>query len=138
MFGAKAEAPATVVDVEQHGRGMSQGELKYRFVLEVQPPDSQPFRVMVEHVFLYSDVVPEQGGTVNVEYEVKHPDKAKLALDGDPRYDRKLMKERQKEQGSAREDQLQAELAAPPGTPSPSAQQAEPDTGDGPPETEDY
>jgi hypothetical protein len=31
MFGAKAEAPATVVDVEQHGRGMSQGELKYRF-----------------------------------------------------------------------------------------------------------
>jgi hypothetical protein len=93
---------------------------------------------MVEHVFLYSEVVPEQGGTVNVEYEVKHPDKAKLALDGDPRYDRKLMREHRKEQSSAREDQLQAELAAPPGTPSPSAQQAESDTGVGPPEAEDY
>jgi len=138
MFGAKAVAPATVVDVEQHGRGMSEGELKYRFVLEVQPPDVQPFRVMTEHLFLFSDVVPEQGGTVNVEYEVKHPDKAKLALNGDPRYDRKLVKERRKQQGSARENQLQAELASPPGTPSPSTQQAAPDADEAGPGTEDY
>ena len=138
MFGAKAEAPATVVDVEQHGRGMSEGELKYRFVLEVQPADAQAFRVMVEHTFLYSDVVPEQGGTVNVEYEVKHPDKANLALDGDPRYDRKLVKERRNERRSSREDQLQAELQAPSGTPSPSERQAEPDPGEAGAETEVY
>ena len=119
MFGAKAEAPATVVDVEDHGRGMNQGTIKYRFVLEVQPPDGQAFRVMLDHTFLYSDVVPERGASVNVEYEVKHPDKAKLKLDGDPHYDRKLVKEHRKEQEDAREAQLQAEVEAEPGTASP-------------------
>src|SRR5262249_7377177 len=87
--------------VEDHGRGMNQGTIKYRFVLEVQPSDGEAFRVMLDHVFLYSDVVPERGASVNVEYEVKHPDKAKLKLDGDPHYDRKLVKEHRKEQEDA-------------------------------------
>jgi hypothetical protein len=115
MFGAKAEAPAVVIDVEEQGRGMSRGDLKFRFVLEARPADGQPFRLLVDHTFLWSDARPKPGETVTVEYEVRHPDKAKLVLDGDPRFDRKQVRERGQAEESARQAQLEAEVEQEPG-----------------------
>jgi hypothetical protein len=119
MFGKKAQAPAVVVDVEERGRGMTAGDVRRRFALEVRPADAPAFRVMVDHTFLWSDPIPGEGTTVTVEYEAKHPDRAELKMDGDPRYDRKLVKELRHQQESARESALDAELTAPPGTPPP-------------------
>src|ERR1700733_2678857 len=80
------DAEALVVAVEKtkfDGKMWSEASPvgTFQFVLEVQPADGKPYRVMVETKLKdYDFRTPGVGETVPVVYHARHPDKVELKL----------------------------------------------------------
>jgi hypothetical protein len=109
MFETKAQAEALVLALEAAGHvvdtdlhGVDWEHRKY--VLEVRPAGQQPFRVeTTAKVPILSK--PQEGDTVTVSYEPKSH-KTHLDIDGDPRYDPKLIYAARKQQAAASKEAL--------------------------------
>ena len=94
------EAPGNVVDTDMHGVDWEHR----KYILEVRPAGEQPFRVETKaKVPIFSK--PDQGDTVTVTYD-PHNHKTELHIEGDPRYDPKLIREAKKHQEAARKEAL--------------------------------
>jgi hypothetical protein len=109
MREMKEQAAASVLDLESSGNvvytdmhGVDWEHQKY--ILEVHPAGEQPFRVETKaKVPIFSK--PEQGDTVTVSYDPKSR-KAELHIEGDSRYDPKLIREAKKQHEAARKQAL--------------------------------
>jgi hypothetical protein len=75
----------------------------HKYILEVHLPGEAPVRVETK-VRVPITHAPQPGDMVKVSYDPKHR-KADIQLDGDPRYDPKLIRARQKQ---ARDAEAQA------------------------------
>jgi hypothetical protein len=106
MFGEKAQAQAVILASHLHGSTTSRdfhgADWEHRtYVLEVRPEGGAPFRVETQaKVPILSK--PEQGDVVRVSYEVKNH-KTEIHIEGDPRYDPALVREK-KQHGRAAQD----------------------------------
>lgn len=136
MFEHKEEADAVVITRQKLHGGMMQYRSgskdwdleSWRFVLEVHPPGAAAYRVEAQERIRVGSfpgtggyVVPDVGAQVRVEYEAKHPEKVRLALAGDDRFDDDLRRQEdaahQKSDDANQNASFQAALEAPPGTP---------------------
>ncbi len=121
MFGHHEVAQATVL-YAQDVTGMLEDvhHTKMEFILEVHPPNGQPFRAKATHHFITFTHYPQVGDVVKVKYHPKNQD-VELDLKDDIRYGAKGLKHQEqasRQAGQARRDAL---LSAPPGTPAASA-----------------
>jgi hypothetical protein len=94
------EPPGNVVDTDIHGVDWEHR----KYILEVRPAGQQPFRVETKaKVPIFSK--PRQGDIVTVTYD---PDshKTDLHIEGDSRYDPKLIRAARKQQEAARKEAL--------------------------------
>jgi hypothetical protein len=109
MFEMKEQAEALVLDLEPPGHvvdtdmhGVDWEHRKY--ILEVRPAGQQPFRVETKaKVPIFSK--PEQGDTVTVSYDPKNH-KTELHIEGDSRYDPKLIRAARKQDEASRKTAL--------------------------------
>ena len=75
-----------------------------KYILEVRPAGQQAFRVETKaKVAIFHR--PGQGDTVTVSFDPKHH-KTEIHIEGDPRYDPKLIREARKEHDAARKHAL--------------------------------
>ena len=121
MFDKKVQAQAkvldelgygNVVDTDLHGVDWAH----YRYILEVRPEGQAPFRVESKSkVPIFGH--PTKGDVVTVNYEPKNQ-KTEIQIEGDARYDPKLVREKRKEDKAAR---AQALLSGAPGSDLPGA-----------------
>jgi len=121
MFGHHEAAQAKVL-YAQDVSGMLEDvhHVKMEFVLEVHPPNGQPFRAKATHHFITFTHYPQVGDIVNVKYHPKNQE-VELDLKGDTRYGVKGLKHQEhvaRQAGQARRDAL---LSAPPGTLAPAS-----------------
>lgn len=93
---------------------------KMEYVLEVHPPTGQVFRARTTHRFIKFTHTPQVGDVVNVTYDPRSQ-KVELDLKDDLRYGVKHMRYVEQMERQAGRQQRDALLAAPPGTPLPSA-----------------
>lgn len=94
------EGPGNVVDTDMHGVDWDH----HKFILEVRPAGEAPFRVETKaKVPIFSK--PRVGDVVNVAYEPKNH-KTEILIEGDPRYDPKIIRANKKQQKSATRDAL--------------------------------
>jgi hypothetical protein len=133
MFGKKIlaeaqvlmdEGPGNVMDTDLHGVHWDHRT----YILEVHPPGGAPVRVETKAKVPIRSA-PRPGDTVRVSYDPQHH-KAEIQLDGDPRYDPKLIRARQKQ---TRDAAAQALLDG-----APAAATAQHVADDGEPGPEDY
>jgi hypothetical protein len=118
------EGPGNVMDTDMHGVHWDH----HKYILEVQLPGEDPVRLETKAKVPIM-AAPQPGDMVKVSYDPKHH-QAEIQLDGDPRYDPKLVRARQKQ---SRDAEAQALLN---GGPAAGAQQV---TGDDDERgTEDY
>jgi hypothetical protein len=109
MFEAKERAEAVVLDVEPPGAfsetDMHGIEWEHRkYILEVRPAGQQPFRVETKaKVAIFHR--PGEGDVVTVSFDPKNH-KTEMHIDGDARYDPKLIREARKEHEAARKHAL--------------------------------
>jgi hypothetical protein len=114
MFEKKALAEALVLDDEGAGNTIAKDMHgvdwdHHKYILEVRPTDAAPFRVETKaKVPIFSK--PQPGDVVRVSYEPKGH-KVEILIEGDPRYDPKLVKASKKQQ---RDAQAQALLSGAP------------------------
>jgi hypothetical protein len=109
MFAAKEQAEAVVLEVEPPGafsetdmHGINWEHRKY--ILEVRPAGQRPFRVETKaKVGAYHH--PGTGDSVTVSFDPKSH-KTEIHIDGDPRYDPRLIRKERKEQEAARREAL--------------------------------
>ena len=109
MFEAKERAEAVVLVVEPPGafsetdmHGMEWQHRKY--ILEVRPAGQQPFRVETKaKVPVFGH--PTEGDAVTVSFDPKHH-KTEMHIEGDLRYDPRLIHEARKQQEAARRTAL--------------------------------
>lgn len=109
MFEAKEQAEAVVLDVEPPGafsetdmHGIDWEHRKY--ILEVRPAGQPPFRVETKaKVGAYHH--PGTGDAVTVSFDPKSR-KTEIHIDGDPRYDPRLIRKARKEREAARREAL--------------------------------
>ncbi|HLH62399.1 MAG TPA: hypothetical protein VKV20_12005 [Ktedonobacteraceae bacterium] len=121
MFGHHESAQAKVLYAEMvFSRWEEEHHDKVEFVLEVHPPNRQPFRAKTTHHFHSFTPYPQVGDTVNVKYDPKSLE-VQLDLSHDDRYDLKGMKHKQQAERQAEKARRDALLSAPPGTPASSA-----------------
>jgi hypothetical protein len=108
MFEAKERAEAVVLEVEPPSAfqaDMSGTEWTHRkYILEVRPAGQQPFRVEARAKVPISQH-PLEGDTVTVSFEPKNH-KTEIHIEGDPRWDPKLVREARKEREAARKQAL--------------------------------
>lgn len=118
MFDKKAQAEAliladegvgNVTDTDIHGVHWDH----HKYIVEVRPAGAEPFRVETKAKVPISSH-PEPGDVVTVAYDPKNH-KAEILIEGDPRYDPKLIREARKHD---REAEAQALLG---GAPAPTA-----------------
>ena len=116
MFDKKAQADAVILadegpcgseDTDIHGVHWDHR----RFVVEVRPADGAPFRVETKAKIPIRSS-PRTGDVVRVSYDAKSH-KAEIIIDGDPRYDPKIIREKTMEQRKAMVDALLAGQPAP-------------------------
>ena len=94
------EPPGPVVDTDLHGVDWEHR----KYILEVRPAGQPPFRVETKaKVPIFHK--PEQGDTVTVSYE-PHNHKTEIHVEGDERYDPKLIRAARKQQAAATKDAL--------------------------------
>ena len=94
------EGPGHVVDTDMHGVDWEHR----KYILEVRPAGRQAFRVETKaKVPIFSK--PEEGDVVTVSYE-PHSRKTEIHIEGDPRYDPKLIRAARKQQEAARKEAL--------------------------------
>jgi hypothetical protein len=105
MFDKKAPAEAMILEDEGSGNVMDTDMHgvdwdHHKYILEVRPQGEQPFRVETKaKVPIFSP--PRPGDVVWVLYDPKNH-KAEIMIEGDPRYDPKLIRENQKHDREAR------------------------------------
>jgi hypothetical protein len=118
MFDKKAQAEAliladegagNVADTDIHGVHWDH----HKYIVEVRPAGAEPFRVETKAKVPASSH-PEPGDVVTVAYDPRNH-KAEILIEGDPRYDPKLIREARKHD---REAEAQALLS---GAPAPAA-----------------
>jgi hypothetical protein len=109
MFEAKERAEAVVLAVEPPGAfsetDMHGTEWEHRkYILEVRPAGQPPFRVEAKaKVAIFHR--PGERDTVTVSFDPKSH-KTDIHIEGDPRYDPKLIREAKKEHDAARKHAL--------------------------------
>lgn len=99
-----------VVDRDFHGVDWAH----YKYILEVRPPGEAPFRVETKvKVPIFSS--PSPGDTVSVTFDPESH-QVEVRIEGDPRYDPKLIRAQKKQDRQAREQALLggAPVPAPP------------------------
>jgi hypothetical protein len=109
MFDKKVPAEALILDDEGSGavtgtdfHGVDWDHHKY--IVEVRPADGEPFRVETKaKVAIFSK--PRPGDVVKVSYDPKSH-KTEIHIEGDPRYDPKLIRARSKQERSAQAEAL--------------------------------
>ena len=118
MFDKKSQAQAlvldelgygNVVDTDLHGVDWAH----YKYILEVRPAGEAPFRVESKSkvpIFHH----PTQGDVVTVNYDPKNH-KAEIQVEGDERYDPKLIRQKNKDEKAARAQALLSGAPAPAG-----------------------
>jgi hypothetical protein len=108
MFETKERAEAVVLAIEASGRsqadmhGISWMHLKY--ILEVRPAGQRPFRVEAK-VKVGSVIFPGPGDAVTVSFDPESH-KTEVHIEGDPRWDPRLLREASKERAAARNTAL--------------------------------
>ena len=101
------EGPGNVEDTDIHGVHWDH----HKYIVEVRPAGQAPFRAETKaKVPIRSK--PQPGDLVKVTYDPKDH-KVEIQLEGDSRYDPKLVREREKQQAAARRDALLSGAAAP-------------------------
>ncbi len=121
MFGHHESAQATVLYTQDvSGVWEDRRHRKMEFGLEVHPPTGQAFRAKATHHFLWFTPYPQVGDVVNVKYDPKSLE-VQLDVNDDNRYGEKGLKRQRDVEREAAQAQHDALLAAPPGTPLPSA-----------------
>jgi hypothetical protein len=118
------EGPGNVMDTDLHGVHWDH----HTYILEVHPPGEAPVRVETKAKVPVRSA-PQPGDKVKVSYDPQHH-KAEIQLDGDPRYDPKLIRARQQQ---SRDAEAQALLNG-----APAAAAAPHTAGDDGPGSEDY
>jgi hypothetical protein len=109
MFGEKAQAQAVILASHLHGNTTSRDfhgvDWEHRtYILEIRPGDRTPFRVETKaKVPIFSK--PQQGDVVQVSYEVKNH-KTEIQIEGDPRYDPALVREKRQREHAAQDAAL--------------------------------
>jgi hypothetical protein len=94
------EGPGNVEDTDIHGVHWDH----HKYIIEVRPPGEAPFRIETKaKVPIFSK--PRPGDVVKVAYDPKNHH-AEIQIEGDERYDPKLVREREKQQAAARRDAL--------------------------------
>jgi hypothetical protein len=109
MFDKKVQAQALVladegsgntVDTDLHGVDWDH----HKYILEVRPAGEDSFRVETKaKVPIFSQ--PRPGDVVQVAYDPKNH-KTEIQIEGDPRYDPKLIREKRKQQRAASAEAL--------------------------------
>ena len=109
MFDKKAQAeaviladegPGNVMDADVHGVDWDH----HKYIVEVRPPGEDSFRVETKaKVPIFSQ--PQPGNVVKVSYDPKNH-KTEIQIEGDPRYDPKLIRARKKQQRAAQAEAL--------------------------------
>jgi len=109
MFDKKAQAEAliladegsgNVVDTDLHGVDWDH----HKYILEVRPAGEDSFRVETKaKVPIFSQ--PQPGDVVKVAYDPKNH-KTEIQIEGDPRYDPKLIRANKKQQHAASAEAL--------------------------------
>ena len=109
MFGARERAEAVVLAVEPPGafsetdmHGTAWEHRKY--ILEVRPAGRPPFRVEAKAKVAVLDR-PREGDAVTVSFDPGNR-KTEIHIEGDPRYDPRLIREARKEREAARKKAL--------------------------------
>jgi hypothetical protein len=109
IFDKKAQAEAMILDLESIGKvtdtdihGVHWDHRKY--IVEVRPAGEPPFRVEAKAKVPISSH-PERGDVVKVAYDPKNH-KTEILIEGDPRYDPKLIRAHQKQEREARTEAL--------------------------------
>ena len=109
MFDKKAQAEAMILDLESIGNvtdtdihGVHWDHRKY--IVEVRPAGEQPFRAEANAKVPISSH-PERGDVVKVAYDPKNH-KTEILIEGDPRYDPKLIRANKKQEREARTEAL--------------------------------
>jgi len=109
MFDKKAQAdalilddegPGNVVDTDIHGVHWDH----HKYIVEVRPPGGEPFRVETKAKVPISHH-PEPGDVVKVTYDPKSH-KSEIQIEGDPRYDPKIIRANSKHERDARAEAL--------------------------------
>ena len=109
MFDAKERAEAVVLAMEPPGASRETDihgtEWEHRkYILEVRPAGQQPFRVETKaKVAVFHR--PGEGDAVTVSFDPKNH-KTEIHIEGDPRYDPKLIRAARKEHEAARKKAL--------------------------------
>jgi hypothetical protein len=105
MFEAKERAEAVVLAIEPSGGGIV-GDMHgtrwvhRKYILEVRPAGQRPFRVEAEARVGLS-VFPGTGDSVTVTFDPKNH-KTEIHIEGDPRWDPRLVREARREREAAR------------------------------------
>jgi hypothetical protein len=98
------EGPGNVVDRDIHGVDWDH----HKYIVEVHPPGEDPFRAETKaKVPIFS--APQPGDLVRVLYEPRSH-KTEIQIEGDPRYDPKLIREQKKQQKQERAARTEALL----------------------------
>jgi hypothetical protein len=109
MFGEKAQAQAVILASHLHGNTTSRDfhgvDWEHRtYILEIRPDGGTPFRVETKaKVPILSK--PDQGDVVQVSYGVKNH-KTEIQIEGDPRYDPTLVRNRKQQERTAQDAAL--------------------------------
>jgi hypothetical protein len=99
------EGSGSVVDTDLHGVDWDH----HKYILEVRPAGEPPFRVETKaKVPIFH--APSQGDTVVVNYDPKQH-KTEIVIEGDPRYDPKLIRAQKKQDKQDRAAHAQAVLS---------------------------
>jgi hypothetical protein len=119
MFDKKAQAealilddegPGNVVDTDIHGVKWDH----HKYIVEVRPAGEAPFRVETKSKVPISHR-PFPGETVKVTYDPKNH-KTEIQIEGDPRYDPKLIRAKNKQDSASRAEALLSGAPVPSGT----------------------
>ena len=116
MFDKKVQAEALILDDEGSGHvvdtdvhGVDWDHHKY--IVEVRPDGAEPFRVETKvKVAIFHK--PQPGDVVKVSYDPKNH-KTEIHIEGDPRYDPKLIRAKSKQDRTARAEALLSGAPAP-------------------------
>ena len=117
MFDKKAQAEAliledegagNVVDTDLHGVNWDH----HKYIVEVRPPGGEPFRVETKAKVAMGHR-PSPGDIVKVTYDPKNR-KTEIQIEGDPRYDPKIMRANRKQEKQEQHARAQALLSGAP------------------------
>jgi hypothetical protein len=116
MFDKKAPAEALIL-ADEGSRAVTYTDSHgvdwdhHKYIVEVRPPGEQPFRVETKAKVPIFDR-PQPGDVVKVTYDPKNH-KTEIQIEGDPRYDPKLIRANSEQQRAATAEALLSGAPAP-------------------------